>query len=349
MSWNTYTERRLNLNDKYTVEQIRNFLADFELSFDSSMDYTVGIFDDNERLVATGSRSGSILRNIAVDENLQGEGLTAQLIGHLIKQASECGVYHYFIFTQPRKSVMFEGLGFKQIASAPPYAAILESGNYSIEKWVEQIAQQADAKLPANTPRAAIVVNCNPFTLGHKALIKHAASNMPTIVFVVEEDLSFFPFSVRFNLVQQGLADLPNVLVVPGGKYIISSATFPSYFTKREDLASAQTKLDAMIFATKIAPKLGVVKRYLGEEPLSPVTEIYNQSLNAVLPLNGMQVEIIPRVEAAGDVISASRVRQLLAEDRIEELKDLLPPTTYQFLQSEAALPIITNIKKSIC
>lgn len=347
MSWNTYTERRINLNDQFSVEQIRTFLADFDLTFDAQMDYTVGLYDENDRLVGTGSRLGETLRNIAVDETLQGEGLTAQLIGHLIKQATENGIFHYFIFTQPRKVVMFEGLGFKQIASAPPYAAILESGSGSIEKWVEGIVQSAQqASLP--TPRAGIVVNCNPFTLGHRALISYAASQMPTIVFVVEEDLSFFPFEVRLELVKKGLADLPNVLVVPAGKYIISSATFPTYFTKQENLAPTQTKLDAMIFATQIAPKLNIVKRFVGEEPLSPVTEIYNQALHSVLPLHEIELEIIKRKEAAGDVISASRVRQLLAEGDFPQLQQLLPPTTYEFLISEAAKPIIENIKKSL-
>lgn len=345
MSWISYAERPINLKDAREVQQIQEFLAGFALSFDGNVDYTVGLYQE-ERLVATGSRRGEVLRNIAVDDSLQGEGLTAQLIGHLVNQAIEQGIMHQFIFTKPRNAVMFEGLGFRLIASAVPYAALLEMGSGSIAEYCANVSEQS-AHLP-DGPRAGIVVNCNPFTLGHRALIEYAAAQMPTIVFVVQDDLSYFPFKVRLELVRKGLADLPNVAVVPGGKYIISSATFPAYFTKESEVAQAQTALDATIFATRIAPALNIVKRYLGQEPLSPVTEIYNQALSKILPRYKIDVEIIKRIQAQAEPISASRVRQLLSEDNLPAVRQLVPGTTYDFLISEQALPIINRIKAGL-
>ena len=41
----------------------------------------------------------------------------------------------------------------------------------------------------------AIVMNCNPFTLGHKYLIKESLKKVDYLyIFVVEEDKSIFPF-----------------------------------------------------------------------------------------------------------------------------------------------------------
>lgn len=347
MSWNSYIERKINLRDVAEVQQIKDFLGGFGLAYDGKVDYTVGLYDQNDQLVGTGSLHGEILRNMAVDESLQGEGLTGTIVGHLIREAANRGIYHYFIFTQPKKVKMFEGLGFVEIARAEPYAAVLESGMGSIDAFCANI--DAQAKYLSDGGRAAIVVNCNPFTLGHRALIEQAASQMPTIVFVVQEDASLFPFDVRLQLVREGLADLKNILVVAGGKYIISEATFPAYFTREQDLVAAQTRLDVTVFGSKIAPKLNIVRRYAGEEPYCAVTESYNAAMLDILPQYGVQVSIIKRTgTGAGDIISASKVRECIKVDDFEELRQLVPLSTLNYLKSPQAEPVIAKIKSSM-
>ena len=102
---------------------------------------------------------------------------------------------------------------------------------------------QAEAyinEVKKNTPEnwnkgtcGAIVMNCNPFTLGHQYLIRQSAAKVEHLyIFVVEEDKSFFPFKDRLELVKAGTKDLKNVVVIPSGKLIISSVTFPGYFLK---------------------------------------------------------------------------------------------------------------------
>jgi [citrate (pro-3S)-lyase] ligase len=241
---------------------------------------------------------------------------------------------------------MFEGLGFKEIARAEPYAALLESGMDSVANFCRRINEQGKS-LPQDK-RAALVVNCNPFTLGHSALIQKAAyENEAVIVFIVSEDRSLFPFDVRVRLVKEGLADLKNVLVVAGGDYIISQATFPGYFTRGEDTVAAQTQLDAMLFATKIAPALGIKTRYVGEEPYCPVTRTYNKALEEILPRYGIELKIIRRLEVDGDIISASKVRDMLRQDDWEGIKKAVPENTYNFLTSDEAQMIIGRIKQS--
>lgn len=51
----------------------------------------------------------------------------------------------------------------------------------------------------------SIVMNCNPFTLGHRYLVEEASRQSDLLyIFVVEEDKSDFPFEDRFNMVKAG-------------------------------------------------------------------------------------------------------------------------------------------------
>lgn len=343
--WDEIEERVVNLKDDKQVAVIKKFLVKFQISFDDTVEYTVALYKDDE-IIATGSLAGKVLRNIAVLSEFQGDGLTARVISHLIREQSNRGRFHYFIFTKPDKTKMFAGLGFKEIARAEPYAALLESGVESVETFCRNINDQAKVLPPGK--RAALVVNCNPFTLGHRKLIQKAiAENQAVIVFVVSEDRSLFPFDIRFKLVKAGVADLANVLVVPGGNYIISQATFPGYFTRGEDTVLAQTRLDAILFATHIAPVLGIKVRYVGEEPYCPVTNAYNEALQQILPHYGIELEIIHRLEVDGEIISASKVRDMIRRDDWQGIRHAVPDCTYNFLTSSEAHDTIEKIKQS--
>ncbi len=341
--WANYDIREINLDNLREVESVRSFLADFDLTFDGEVDYTIAFYQEDE-MIATGSLAGEVLRNIAVSPKLQGEGLTADVVSRLIQQAGQSGIYHYFIYTKPNAAPMFTALGFKEVARSEPHAVLLESGIGSIDEYCREITKKAEA-LPAGS-RAALVVNCNPFTLGHKAVIAKAAKeNQAVVVLVVSEDRSLFPFDVRLQLVRDGLAEFSNILVLPAGKYVISSATFPGYFTRGEATALAQTRLDAAIFARYIAPALGVAKRYVGEEPYCAMTCSYNEALADILPQHGIGLEVIPRIAVDGEIISASKVRECIRQDNWAAIKALVPETTYQYLTSGEAKPVIAAIK----
>ncbi|EAX47776.1 citrate lyase ligase [Thermosinus carboxydivorans Nor1] len=345
MLWADAELRVVNLANVREVAEVRDFLARFGLTFDETVEYTVGLYR-HEQLVATGSLAGEVLRNFAVDEALQGEGLAATVVSHLMQEAARRGRYHYFVFTRPGKAHLFASLGFKEIARAEPYAALLEAGIGSIDSYCRELAQAA-AALPAG-PRAAVVVNCNPFTLGHKAVIAKAAQeNAAVVVLVVSEDRSLFPFDVRLRLVREGLADYQNILVLPGGKYIVSAATFPGYFTRGEETVAAQTRLDATIFARYIAPALEVTVRYVGDEPYCPVTRAYNEAMAEILPQYGIAFKVMPRIAVGGTIVSASRVRELIRQDNWEEISKLVPETTYRYLVSPEAAPVIARIRSS--
>lgn len=356
--------------EKIDILKAQKLLEKCGLSVPQGVEYTVGIFDDmTGSLVATGSLKGDMIQGIAVDPARQGEDLMGKLLTDLIAEAGRRGLRSLHLFTKPDKAVQFQGLGLRQVAVARPYAALLEWGDGGIRQYqakLREIRKTAEAgwrdsqggnPQPAggagatDSPKAAaLVMNCNPFTKGHRYLVEQASQKADIVyLIVVEEDRSLFPFKDRFEMVKRGVADIENVTVLSGDRYAVSSLTFPSYFTKEENLAYAHTAMDAELFGRCIAPELGVTLRLVGEEPLSPVTAIYNEALQSRLPGKGIDVEVIPRKELGDAPISASRVRALLVqlwergqwiesgaeacvEPEQKELAELLPVTTYAYL-----------------
>lgn len=326
-------EREIRLpGDK---RKIYEFLQHFDLKFSENLDCTLAWLDRKDNVVATGSLKDDILRNIAVDKRFQGEGLLATVVSRLIQEAVERGQFHYFVYTKPDTATQFEFLGFQTIGRANPYAVLLESGFPSIGKYKEELLKAVGQN--NGESRAGLVMNCNPFTWGHRYLIEKASmENDSVIVFVVSEDVSEFPAKDRLELVLRGTADLRNVTVVDGGRYIISGATFPAYFTKGTETALAQAALDLNIFAQHIAPAAGITVRYVGEEPYSEITNLYNSVMLEQLPQYGIPVVVVPRFTAAGEIVSASKVRSALQNHDWGLVKKLVPETTLDYLLRQA-------------
>jgi len=182
----------------------------------------------------------------------------------------------------------------------------------------------------------SIVMNCNPFTLGHRYLIEQAAAKCDhLIIFVVQEDKSVFPFDDRLKLVLEGTSDLKNISVVPSSQFIISSLTFSEYFNKSEiqdHLIDAS--LDVTLFGREIAPCLNISMRFAGEEPYDKVTKQYNDTMRATLPKYGIEFVEIPRKEYDGIPISASHVRKLLKNRDFDEIGEIVPKTTLDYLRA---------------
>lgn len=334
----------IDLKDKLEREEVDKFLGKLGLRLDTDVDYTLVMKEQNV-IKATCSKAKNVLKCFAVDLDLRGEGITSTLISKLIDKLFEEGIYHSFIFTKPENIAIFTSLNYKLIHEVKG-AALLENGIYDINRYLEKLVLKYDI---SKGEKAALVMNCNPFTLGHKYLIEKAATeNDEVIVFIVEEDKSLFPFEVRYNLVKEGTKHLKNVKVIPGGEYIISSATFPSYFLREESTRlKAYTQLDAGIFGKYFCSKLNIKKRYVGSEPYCKVTNEYNEALKEVLDEYGVKLCIIERLKSSGSEISASTVRRFIKDNNIEELKNILPQVTLDFLQSDNGKKIMEKIKIS--
>ena len=221
-----------------------------------------------------------------------------------------------------------------------------------LKRETDKTLASKGAPTPAAPRTAALVMNANPFTNGHLYLVEKAcAENDLVHLFMVSEDASLVPFAVRKRLIMEGTAHLPNLIYHESGPYVISSATFPSYFQKDETaVIESHAFLDLQVFA-KIAAALNIGVRYVGEEPTSLVTGIYNRIMQEELPKAGVACVVVPRKEApagsasGGQAISASTVRQFLKEGRFDALLGLVPDSTLRYFESPEAAPVLARIR----
>jgi [citrate (pro-3S)-lyase] ligase len=296
---------------------------------DEQVDYTVGIYDRN-KLIATGSTYQNIIKLVAVDPEYQSENLLTRIVMALTSKLHDEGIIHFFLYTKPCVAVSFTSLGFKEIVRTENIL-FMEQGSPDFSDYLTLLDTQ---RKPASHA-GAIVMNANPFTKGHLYLVETAAAQVDVLyLFVLSDDRSDFSTAERLMLVEAGTKHLPNVVILPTRDYQVSSATFPSYFLKdqaMESVARIQATLDATLFKERIAPVLHIKTRYVGEEPLSPVTEVYNESMRHVFS-GSLDLVVIPRLGIEGQVISATRVRKALKEDDFQTIKKLVPPTTYVYL-----------------
>ena len=262
-----------------------------------------------------------MFRVFAVSGVWQDEGFCAWIVSALVEECFRRGVTHQFLYTKPTHRNMFRSMGFYPIVESDD-VLMMENRPCGLEIFLKKLPHPDGIV-------GAVVCNCNPFTLGHRHLIEYAAGQCDElIIFVLSEGTTLFPASVRYELVRQGTADLKNVRVVPGGDYLISRATFPMYFLKESaDPNQVRCDLDLLLFGQRIAPALNITRRFVGQEPFDPVTRLYNQRMQTILPSLGVEVVEIPRFQN----ISASRVRQLIQEGRILDTRAMLPMTTYDY------------------
>ena len=338
-----YSITRVYPTDRRALAQIDALLKREGICRDGNLDYICAMQDENDNIIATGSCFGPTLRCFAVSQEHQGEGLLNEVISHLMQVQYDRGNTHLFLYTKVNSAKFFGSLGFHEIARVDGTLVFMENRKSGFPGYLKNLEQAKREGVSA-----ALVMNANPFTLGHQYLAETAAAQCDTLhLFVLSEDASLVPFSVRRRLVREGVALIPNVVLHDSGPYIISNATFPSYFLKDEAaVIDGHARLDLAVF-TKIAVALNVTHRYVGEEPTSQVTGAYNRIMAQELPKAGIQCHIIPRKESAGKAISASTVRQALQSGDWAQLRTLVPQTTYDFFQSPEAAPILEKIRKA--
>lgn len=212
---------------------------------------------------------------------------------------------------------------------------VMRADEEKIDSYINEIKERlSKCSVYESGIIGSIVMNANPFTLGHKYLVDKALEDCDfLIVFVVSEDSSYFTFKDRYQMVYENLKGYENVLVVPSGEFCISKSTFPEYF-KKEIIQNEiiENFGDLEVFGEKIAPKLCITKRFVGSEPEDKITNQYNSAMHRMLPQYGVQVIEISRKKIGEGVISASSARRFLKERNYIELEELLPETTYKYL-----------------
>ncbi len=336
--------------------RIEGFLQANGLRYDD-VDYYAALVDESsDEIVAGGGLKGGVIKCVAVADGHKGEAVANQIVSHLIAKANTAGHQCVKLFTKPQNRPLFESLSFRFLAEAPE-AILMETGVGGIAKYSEELRAKSEecncyllagrnsvevdsTKLSVDTVKwsvGVIVMNCNPFTLGHRYLIERSSELVERLyVVVVREDCSMFSYSERKAMVSQGVKDLGNVVVVDGSDYAVSATTFPTYFLKRiSDATDTQILLDLDIYLRHIAPALGANVRFVGSEPTDPLTRRYNELMRQ--QLGDDHICEIPRMEKYGSVVSASRVRRAIEANSLWQAIKLVPSSTIPYIIAHLA------------
>ena len=331
--------------------RIEQFLGDNGLRLDD-VDYYAALVDETtDEIVAGGGLKGGVIKCVAVADGHKGEAVANQIVSHLIAHANADGHQCVKLFTKPQNRQMFESMSFRLLAEAPK-AILMETGIGGIKRYSEELEREKGKvkseksncelhHLNPSTPHpimplsGIIIMNCNPFTLGHRYLIEQAAQQVDTLyILVVREDCSMFGYDERKAMIVRGVAHINNVVVCDGSEYSISATTFPTYFLKSlSDASDTQMTLDIDLFRRHIAPALGATVRFVGTEPDDPLTRRYNELMKSMLP----DVREVARLQQGGVAVSASRVRKAIVENHLALAARLVPPTTVPYIVAHLA------------
>lgn len=314
--------------------RVEQFLGDNNLRLDEVDYYAVVTRLGEDKILAGGGLSNDVIKCIAVDDSLRGTGMSQRLVSHLLSVAGERGHLNVKVYTKPQNTDIFTSLSFRELAAAP-MAVLMENGigglsNY--EKYLEGLRKEGR--------NGAIVMNCNPFTMGHLYLVESAAKQVDHLyVIIVKEDVSMFTYRQRMEMAQAACKDIENVTVCAGSDYAISAVTFPTYFLKQlSDASDTQMTLDINLYARHIAKALDAKVRFVGTEPNDKLTCRYNELLKEQLPQHGIEVIEIERLAQDGSAVSASRVREMLVNEELHKAANLVPATTVPYLVSKQAV-----------
>lgn len=328
-----YRIEQLNLFHEEEKQMLISFLSQHHLKYEENIDVAFGVFSSDDRLLGCGCAAKSLLKCFAVEEDLRGQNALGALISALMQNRFTAGLYDLFVITRQQNEALFVSCGLFPVVRTNSLI-LLENKPNGPEQFSAACRSLKDAEKEAG----AIVMNCNPFTLGHRWLIEQASARCDILhIFVVEADHSFFSTHERLQMVREGTAYLPNVRVHLSGHYMISDATFPTYFLKEnEDATQLQCEMDITLFAERIAPPLHITKRFAGEEPFDETTEKYNQAMASILPSHGIQFCQLPRYKSNGQIVSASRVRALLKNAAgYDAALHLVPATSQPYLKAK--------------
>ena len=338
------------MSSPFFREKVERFLGENGLRMEE-LDVYCAIENGSGNILAGAGIRRDIIKCIAVAEEARSEGLVAPLVSHLISLAASHGISELKLFTKPENKAIFESLGFHVLASAPK-AILMENGR-GLERYCAYLRRMRE-----EGRCGVVVMNANPFTLGHRYLLEKAAAQVDTLfVIPVQEEGQRFSYDERRAMIKASVCptaeqnyfscsspknhfssaiaaptrtDASNVVVLEGSAYQISAATFPTYFLKDlSDAAETQIRLDLDLFQRHIAPALNAEVRFVGTEPYDALTNHYNTIMKEVLPC----VVEVPRFNQ----ISASSVRQALDKGHYSEAAAMCPESTHPYLLAALA------------
>ncbi|MDD3369993.1 MAG: [citrate (pro-3S)-lyase] ligase [Lachnospiraceae bacterium] len=317
------------------LESLKKFLERMNLGYDQGIEYSACILNDNYEIIGTGSVDQNVIKCVAIDPEYQGQGLAAAIISNLVQYLFEKERTHIFIYTKPNNLAMFTDMGFYKILETPDIL-FMENRSQEFLSFLRELREETPREAYGERCKiGAVVANCNPFTLGHQYLLKKSLEQCDYLhLFILSDNRSTFSAMDRYQMVKEGIKSLDRIILHRTSDYMVSAATFPTYFFKDQAFGErANCRLDLALFASRIAPELHITRRFVGTEPYCEVTKAYNEELKKELPVYGIAVTEIERKTEDDIPISASEVRRCITRQDYEQMKKLVPDAVYEYLK----------------
>lgn len=332
------------------LEILVDFLGAHDLSYDKNIEFSIAIIR-NSKILATASRDRNVIKCVAVRKENQGEGLMAVIFSELYMEFIQKGITQFWCYTKIENYEAFERLGMYSVFSAE-HVVLMENKKHGFGEYLQQLKTETEKQKKQRFLSdynnmsgekkgvGAIVVNCNPFTKGHRYLIEKAAKQCELVhVFVISAEQSWLTKDERIEMVKLGTQDISNVILHETSGYMISPAVFPTYFLKdNAQIEKVSCALDIGIFGKYIAKALSITKRFVGSEPADVVTSEYNRKLSEKLPEMGIELIEFERFSIKEKYVSASAVRKAIDEHMEDIIFSMLPDSTLDYLKYRGKL-----------
>ena len=171
---------RLMLNRRTEKEKLVVFLQAHHLRYEEDIETAFGILDSSDQIVGCGCAARKLLKCFAVDEALRGQNALGELVSALVRERFLAGFYNLFVITRSENEVLFRSCGFSTVVSTTTLV-LLENRTDGPERYAASLWKPED-----NGKRVgSVVMNCNPFTLGHKRLMACSRFILASIILSV--------------------------------------------------------------------------------------------------------------------------------------------------------------------
>ena len=132
----------------------------------------------DDTIVAAGGLLRDTIRCIAVDDAVSDEHLANRLVTHLMEIVQRRGFPTVKVFTKPKYEEIFKSLAFNTIAITDN-VVFMENSRQPLNRYIDHLRTLAKPGVSG-----VIVMNCNPFTLGHKYLVEYASRQVDNLYII---------------------------------------------------------------------------------------------------------------------------------------------------------------------
>lgn len=274
--------RIIDRTDENSINQVAAFLGMLNLKYERSVEYTIVIMlEECEEIIGTGSFQGNIIKCIGISPDYQSEGLGAEILTALVQELYERGRTHILVFTKPDNTVIFTGIGFKEIISYENIVTMLELGSPSLGDFLNDLEKNADRNI-SNPPSVFLKADLLNEEIIQKLHLKTEDCEM---VYVFIKDI---PDERMRRLLEKNA----NLKILLSPEYLVCENEMPSYFLgniTEDKIFYITGGLFAGFFARYISSNLSSTRFLV---PESNFKSIFTESLKKNLTGFGITLEV---------------------------------------------------------